>query len=149
MNNTTYGILVMGGIAIIFLGVAALFFVIRKNSKKKIDLLKQLCTNITPATVIKMDRKRFSHSDYYTYVWYPTYEYYVYGVRCEKESSVGNSKKLFEEGQQTELYYNPNNSEEIYVPAEKIESRLTLYTIFSLGFGMCGFLAIVIWVIFL
>lgn len=140
MDETTYGILIFLGLAIIFLGLGVLFFFIRKKFQKKIALQKQVCTSVTNATVIKMERKAVKYSDDYSYSWYSTYEYYVDGVRCEKESSVGNSKMLLEEGQKTELRYNPNNPEEIYVPAEKVESSLRLYTIFSVGFGVSGFL---------
>lgn len=142
MSKKTIATLAFVGGAIVCWLLGVLFLVLRGNSQKKFELQKQACTNETTATIIQMDKRRIKRGDAHSYCWFPTYEYYVDGVRYVKESSVGEDKKLFEEGEQTEINYNPDNPEEVYIPAEKIERVVTIFTILSVGFFAAGFVAI-------
>lgn len=149
MSDRTIITLGMVGAAIICWALAVLFFVIRSNAQKKIALQKRVCVNVTNATVIKMVQRRIDRSDVRSYTWHPTYEYYVNGVRYVEERKSGSEKKLFEEGQQIEIRYNPNNPEDVYVPAEQQEKGLTKFTVLAVGFFASGFLAIGMLILFL
>lgn len=134
MDERTYGILVLSVIVVVFGALGVIFAVLRNHSKKKFDQKKRICRNGTNATVVRIVKKRIRRSDMDSFSWYPTYEYYVNGIRYEKESTFGNKKKLFQEGQLVEIYYNPANPEEFYVPAEKAEGSVMIFTIFAVTY---------------
>ena len=132
------------GITILSWLLGALFFWLKGNAQRELASRQKVCTNMTDATVIQMDRKRVKRSDSYSYCWYPTYEYYADDVRYEKESTTGYGKKMFEEGDTIELYYNPDNPVEVYIPVEKEEDITTIFLILAIGFFVAGFIPPVI-----
>ena len=98
MNKLLYGSLIFFGIFIAFFGVAVLFFFLRKRQKKKLEEIKKCCSVKVKATVIKMERCLMMRSDPYSYMWVPTYQYYVDGDQTkplETKGHIGNGKKIF------------------------------------------------------
>ena len=79
--------------------------------------------------------------DTYNYTWYPAYEFYVNGERVVQKSVIGTGKNSVQTGQQTILYYNPENPHMIYVPAENQTSVSTILKIIGIAFAICGCLA--------
>ena len=76
--------------------------------------------------------------DTYNYTWYPAYEFYVNGERVVQKSVIGTGKNSVQTGQQTILYYNPENPHMIYVPAENQTSVSTILKIIGIAFVICG-----------
>ena len=94
------------------------FVVMGKKHKHKVEN----CTCKTKAKVIEM--RKLTSRDHYstpTTSWFPVYEYYVGIQRIEKQSSFGQDKQIFYDGQVVDLFYNPLNCNEYYVPEEKTE----------------------------
>lgn len=109
--------------ATILLAILGLIFlVISMVIGRKIEQKQVNCTQRTVAKVITMNRvtSRDSYSTP-TISWYPVYEYYIGEQRIEKQSNFGQDKQIFYDGQQVELYYNPADWNEYYVPEENVE----------------------------
>ena len=130
--------MVIGMIAafiVVFCILSVLFFVLAQSSANRFNAKKKACTYKTTATIINIQKERISRSDDYNYTWYPTYEYYANGTRMEKKSNIGVGKNTFEKGQTVDLYFNPDNSDQVYVPSEKAESLVTVFRILGTAFG--------------
>lgn len=149
MDEKTVGILVFGLLTLVCWILIPIFYAIRKNLQKKFALQKQACSTVTNATIIKMVKRRMKKGETYSYCWFPTYEYFAGENRYETESSVGNRKKLFEEGQQTELHYNPNAPEEIWVPEEKADNLVPIFKIFLIGYGVASIFPLTMLILFI
>ena len=129
----------------IFSGVWALigivFFIIgtsiRRNRKKKV----QRCTSHTYGKVVDLVRRESRDSDgNYSSSWHPVFEYRIGGLTFIKESNFGRSQAKFAIGQNVEIYYNPENYNEFYVPEETLPN--TLGVIFA-AVGIVAFLVAV------
>lgn len=118
-----------------------IFFYVLYNIDKK----KGTCTCKTTATVreIQEDKKNWYDVDFvlrrYQYSGdrhssYPVYEYYVNGINIRRRGNVGIKEDDFYPGQTVELYYNPENPDEIYVPQEAEFVIAKRYLIFALLF---------------
>ena len=55
-----------------------------------------------------------------------------------QKSVIGTGKNSVQTGQQTILYYNPENPHMIYVPAENQTSVSTILKIIGIAFVICG-----------
>lgn len=76
---------------------------------------KKCCTQPVMATVIKLVQRRTSSDvdihDIATYSWFPVYQYEYNEKIYTRESSFGNSKKIYKEGQTLYLFINPKDPE--------------------------------------
>ena len=118
----------------IFSGVWALigivFFIIgtsiRRNRKKK----ERICTSQTYGKVVDLVRRESRDSDgNYSASWHPVFEYHIGGSTFLKESNFGRSQAKFAIGQIVDIYYDPENPNQFYVPEETLPN--TLGTIFA------------------
>ena len=122
--------------------ISGVIFFARGEVKERIERRKEVCIELTEATIIEMNKTRKRINGEYRNRWNPIYEYYVDGVRYEKESSNYYKYGVFEEGDQLDLYYNPDDPEEIYIPAEKPEDTAMLLMIMAVVFFLAGFLVL-------
>lgn len=132
------------GVSIIFWVISVIFLVVAKNSANSLGEKKKKCVSETTATVIDIKEEQMRTSDGYSYTWYPVYEYTIDGEKMTRKSNIGNGKNHFEKGQQVTLYYNPDNSEEIYVPEENAESLAVFFKIMGIVFLIVGFIPLVL-----
>jgi hypothetical protein len=125
--------------AIMFSGIWALvgviFFVIgivMFNNRKKKEIS---CTSKVYGKVIDIDRHQNYDADgQYSSSWHPVFEYNIGELKFIKESPYGSSQSKYAIGQDVEIYYNPEDYNEYYVPEDNLPK--TLATIFSIvGIG--------------
>lgn len=116
------GKLIVFAVVLLLCLMGSIFLIIAIVLGKKYKQKLENCTCKTVARVIEM--RRMTSRDHYstpTTSWFPVYEYYVGRQRIEKHSSFGQDKQIFYDGQTVELFYNPSDWNEYYVPAEKTE----------------------------
>ncbi len=142
MKKRTIKILIFVGIALLFWILSGILFGARGKVQGNIERQKEVCNELTDATVIQVKRTREKVNGEYVFRWHPVYEYYVDGVRYEKESTSYYKLGVFEEGDQVDIYYNPDNPEEMYVPAESPEKVVMILTILMVAFFFAGFLVL-------
>lgn len=140
MKKNTKMILIFVGGAILFWLIGVLFFVIQVHMKKSLEETKEICTDFTYATVIEMEKTYETEFDDYYY--YPTYEYFVDDVRYEIETGNGSNRRMFDEGEEVELYYNPDNPEEVYIPGEQQEIELIIFNVIGVVCIIGGFIVL-------
>ena len=131
----------LGGVLLSWL-ISGILFYARGKVQENIEKRDEVCTELTDATIIRVKKIRKKVNDKYVNRWRPVYEYYVDDVRYEKESTGYYKNGVFETGDQTEIYYNPDNPEEMYVPAEKTEDSVLILTILMAAFFFAGFLVL-------
>ena len=129
------------GVSCLFWIIAAILFVCAKGVDRRISESKKDCVEKTTATVVNVEEVYKRNVDTYNYTWYPVYEFYVNGERVVQKSVIGTGKNSVQTGQQTILYYNPENPHMIYVPAENQMSVSTILKIIGIVFVICGCLA--------
>ena len=129
------------GVSCLFWIIAAILFVCAKGVDRRISESKKDCVEKTTATVVDVEEVYKRNVDTYNYTWYPAYEFYVNGERVVQKSVIGTEKNSVQTGQQTILYYNPENPHMIYVPAENQTSVSTILKIIGIAFVICGCLA--------
>lgn len=107
------------------------------------DRCKQLrCTEKTNGVILEIEQETtYDGGTMTTTLWYPVYQYYIDDIYFEKTSDVGFSKKIFHKGQAVEIYYNPNDYNELYVEAAKTKKTYALYVLIGL---LCITVAVVI-----
>lgn len=132
------------GVSCLFWIIAAILFVCAKGVDRRISESKKDCVEKTTATVVDVEEVYKRNVDTYNYTWYPTYEFYVNGERVVQKSVIGTGKNSVQTGQQTILYYNPENPHMIYVPAENQTSVSTILKIIGIAFVICGCLVEII-----
>ena len=135
---------------ILFLGIPILlgiiFFLIGiglgMNERKK----KKYCTQPVMATVIKLVRKRISSDidihDIASYSWFPIYQYDYNGKTYTRESSFGNTRKIYKEGQTLYLFINPGNPEKIYNSMDKQGMLAKIFAGIGAGLLVVGIIII-------
>ena len=126
------------GVSCLFWIIAAILFVCAKGVDRRISKSKKDCVEKTTATVVDVEEVYKRNVDTYNYTWYPAYEFYVNGERVVQKSVIGTGKNSVQTGQQTILYYNPENPHMIYVPAENQTSVSTILKIIGIAFVICG-----------
>ena len=131
----------LGGVLLSWL-ISGILFYARGKVQENIEKRDEVCTELTDATIIRVKKIRKKVNDKYVNRWRPVYEYYVDDVRYEKESTGYYKNGVFETGDQTEIYYNPDNPEEMYVLAEKTEDSVLILTILMAAFFFAGFLVL-------
>ena len=107
------------------------------------DKRKQLrCTEKTNGVVHDMEQEIIQDGGtMITTLWYPVYQYYIDDIYFEKTSDVGFSKKMFHKGQAVEIYYNPNDYNELYVEVAKTKRTYALYVVTGL---LCVGVAVIV-----
>lgn len=132
---------VLGLVGSVFLIAAA---VLGKKYKQRVEN----CTHKTTARVLEM--RRVISRDHYstpTTSWFPVYEYYVGKQRIEKQSSFGQGKQIFYDGQMVELFYNPSDWNEYFVPAEKSEKVKWIMGLVGGILLACALIAVMVYVL--
>lgn len=150
MRELLIHFLIYMGISILVWGLAFLFWYLEKRAKRKNDEIRKTCNVKVTAVVVRMQRQRLMRNDDSSYIWVPTYQYYVGKNQTEKievNGKYGNGKKLFKEGQKVTLYYNPNQPKEIFVPDEA-NYQVKVFRIMRIGYIISGFLPYILFVIF-
>ena len=102
-----------------FLLLGMVFMGLGIGIKSVIDKKAAACTSRTEAVVAEINREvnLSAGGDSYR-SWFPVFSYRVNGEEITVRSKIGSEKKKFEAGQKVELFYNPDNIREYYVPAE-------------------------------
>lgn len=133
-------IFIVIGVTILMWAIAAILFVCARGVDHRISETRKLCVSETTATVIDVEEVCKRNVDTYNYTWYPVYEYYANGKLIVRKSEIGTGKNAVKKGQQTVLYYNPQNPQMIFVPAENQSSVARILKIIGIMFLICGFL---------
>lgn len=100
------------------------FFMLRFSLKlkKKLRRKKEDCSIAAKGTIVKVIKKYVRNSDpRRKHIYYPVYEYMVNGEQITVKSEYGTYTAC-QVGTQVELYYNPHNPTEIYVPADNADT---------------------------
>jgi hypothetical protein len=133
-------IIILVGLAIVLIG-----FWFHKRHQN----LKSVCTMQTTGKVISMERRVEFHTETgssrkrKSVSYYPVFQYLVDGKSIEKKSTVGTSRPRFTEGQDINISFNPNNSEQFYVAEDKAAARFDIYfMIFGVAVLIIGIVAI-------
>lgn len=113
-------------------GIVGIIFwiigIIILNNRKKKELR---CTSKTYGKVTDIVRHQSYDSDNgYSSSWYPIFEYTIGELKFIKESPYGSSHSKYAIGQTVEIYYNPKNYHEYYIPSDTLSK--TLATIFTI-----------------
>ena len=137
---------------IIFCGIGSLLGIIFSivgisvlNSRKRKE---KICTSKTFGKVNNLIRHEDYSSDGSSISnWHPIFEYNIGELKFIKESIYGNSQAKYAIGQTVELYYNPEDYNEYYVPSETLPKKLgKIFTIVGLTL-LC--ICILVFIIFL
>lgn len=142
MNKKMIIILSFVGGALLFWIISGILFFAKGKVQENIERKKEVCIELTDATIIQMKKTTRKSNDKYVERWIPVYEYYVDGVRYEKKSVNDYKNGVFEKGDQVDIYYNPDNPKEVYVPAENPENSVMILTILMAIFFLGGFLVL-------
>ena len=111
--------------------VGLVFFIIGAAMRASRKRKEENCTSQTYGKVVDLVRRESHDSDGgYSSSWHPVFEYRIGGMTFVKESNFGSSQAKFAIGQDVEIYYNPDNYNEFYVPGEKLPRLIgTIFTI--------------------
>lgn len=142
MNKKKVMVLAFVGGALLCWLISGILFFARGKVQEGLERQKEVCIELTDATVIRLDKTREKVNDEYVYRWSPVYEYYVDDVRYEKESTSYYKRGVFEEGDQVDVYYNPEDPEEVYIPAENSENAVMILMILVVAFLVAGFVVL-------
>lgn len=94
------------------------FFMLRFSLKlkKKLRQRKEDCSIAVKGAIVNVIKKYVRNSDpRRCHIYYPVYEYMANGEQTTVKSEYG-SYTAYQVGTQVDLYYNPRNPTEIYVP---------------------------------
>lgn len=132
------GLLLIIAISLLFLVVAVILLIVARRIKSKESKLKELCTEHMTEEVISSCKTRLMHgstvdSGSIEYTWINKYKCYIDGKEMIIQGNVGTSKQM--KGK-IELWYNPQNPEQTYIPEEHT-SRLTTY-LYIIATGFIG-----------
>lgn len=118
MSNTLMFVLIFSGIfGLLGFTFSVIGICILRNRKKK----EKNCTSKIYGKVKDVIRHQSYSSDGgYNSSWHPVYEYNVGELKFIKESLYGSSQSKFAIGQDIEIYCNPENYNEYYVPEENL-----------------------------
>ena len=132
------GIPVIIGIGFVCLGIG-----IRRNEEKK----RRNCIMPVIAVVKDYVRERMDHDtdSVHMYCWFPVYEYQVDDVLFCRKASIGDSKQIYQIGQEVELRVNPDDPEEFYNTREK--QRLIGDVFLGVGVLLLAIAIVVAWVV--
>lgn len=142
MNKKTVMILAFVGGALLSWLVCGILFFAKGKVQESIETQKEMCTELADGTVVQVNKNRRKVNGEYVNRWTPIYEYYVDDVCYEIESEGYYKNGVFEEGDQVDIYYNPEDPEEVYIPAENSESTSMILTILMVVFFLAGFLVL-------
>ena len=136
-------ICVLGGLFLFGLIFLIIGLAVLKNLKRKIVN----CTSKTYGKVINLQNRVHRSNGNYSSTWHPVFEYSIGDLKFIKESNCGHSQSQFAIGETVEIYFNPENYHEFYVPNETIQK--TLGVIFTIVGSVIIFIVISILVIYL
>ena len=132
MDESLLFLLIFGSVGFIFLIVGLII----TNSRKKKEIK---CTSQTTGIVKDIVRHRSYSNGTYSSTLHPVFEYTIGNQTFVKESSYGSSFTKYSIGQEVEIFYNPQNYHEYYVPGDNIPKVLgTLFTILGIIVMLLG-----------
>lgn len=138
---------------IIFFGIGSLlgiiFSIVGISILNRRKIKEKNCTSKTFGKVTDLIRhQNYSSNGSSSSNWHPVFEYNIGGeLKFIKESFYGSSQAKYAIGQTVELYYNPEDYNEYYVPSETLPKKLgKIFTI--VGFTVLC-ICILILIIFL
>lgn len=132
-------------ICFFFILFGLLFLMLSTVIKNRILKKEKACTSQTKAVVTEVNREMnlSAGTDSY-YSWFPVFTYTVNGEEVVVRSIIGSEKKKFDVGQEVELFYNPANVREYYVPQE---NELVVTVVFNAVGGVFVALGIVFYLL--
>ena len=135
------GNIIFMGATSLLLVLSIIFLSISYGVGKKIKEKKKLCTNKIVARVIKMTKGCIEESIGIEHSrlksWFPGYEYTINGQLVRVNSNFGQEQKIFQPGQEVDLYYNPNNYHMFFVPEERIDRLPKIMGVVGTILSMC------------
>lgn len=128
-------------IGLIFLVIG----IVMLNNRKKKEIN---CTSKTYGKVTDIVRRqRYDSDNRHSSSLYPVFEYNIGDLKFIKESSYGSFQSNYAIGQDIEVYYNPEDYNEYYVPGDSLPK--TMATIFTIIGIVAIIIAIVLTIIIL
>lgn len=87
--------------------------------------LKKICTELSIGQVVDIITSHNTDSDGNTHTTlYPVFEYTVDGETYTKKSSYGSNTCKFDLGESVDIYYNPKNPKQYFVPNDNTSLAL-------------------------
>ena len=144
MNNQAQTIIIYAVVLLLSI-MGTIFITIATILRIRLKKQRKCCTRKVKAVVTEM--KRLTASSNYstpTTAWFPVYKYYIgKGQYIEVQSNFGQDKQIFHDLQEVDLFYNPDNCTEYYVPAENVGYMQTVMFIVGGILTVCGILVLV------
>ena len=101
---------------LVFSVVGIVFICVSIGLKMSANHKKEVCTEKTTAVVVKLVEKHRRDSDgNYSYTYAPVFRYKANGKTVKIQSTSSSNPPEFAEGEEVELYYNPDKITEYYV----------------------------------
>lgn len=127
-QHINVGLLLIIAISLLFLVIAVILLIVARRIKNKESKLKELCTEHITAEVISSCKTRLMHgstvdSGSIEYTWINKYKCCIDGKEMIVQGNIGTSKQM---NGKIELWYNPQNPEQTYIPEEHT-NRLSTY----------------------
>ncbi|MCQ2513833.1 MAG: DUF3592 domain-containing protein [Ruminococcus sp.] len=112
-------------ISAVFFLSGIILFITTKYLTAKNTSYKKRCIIKTEARVSGNGHKPMEEKDLFPNdkIWYPFLEFYVSNKPVNHRYYFGTDKIRFNIDEQVEILYNPDNSEEFYIPADKLPNR--------------------------
>lgn len=134
-------------IAVIFIFFGVLFLGIGLGFNAYNSRLEKKCTDKTTATVVDIksqqtSRRKNGHHTVETVTYAPVVEYTVDGKKFKKSSNIYSSNNDNYIGEEIEIYYDPNDPQQVYIKDENASE------IFVLVFSLIGGVFFIIGVAF-
>lgn len=108
-----------------------IFYFISKIGKKHLEKKQKNCNILKEATIVEVKREDFDSfrptDSFITY--YPIYQYEKDNKVIKRIGNVGNKKEKYPIGKTVQIYINPNNDNDIYVPSENAENIFNIFKI--------------------
>lgn len=136
-------------LAVGFIGMAVIFLFIGLLTIQDISKKKQRYTMKTKGIITHLQKQRVSADSTEVakmYAYFPFYTYLGNGKEIKGKSVVGVRCGEYESGDIIEVYYNPENVEENYVPAFSAKTKRIAGAFLAVGMMLfvCGIIAMAI-----
>jgi len=122
--------------------VVGIFLVKSYNHKKEICTVKAEATVIENRKIKTTRRSGKNHRKKTSTGYAPVYSYKYEGTEYTLKSSTSTNPPLFDVGETVEIYINPDNPKEIFVPRDKTEYIVGM--IFSIGGTVIGIIVFIV-----
>ena len=110
-----------------FLGVG--IFLMREQKH-----LKEVCITEVQSTVIENKKRTVKRKKHKTSIKYtPVFEYDYNGKTYTFQSSISTNPPRFDEGEKVQIFLNPDDPHEVYVPADGTTRTITYVVLMAVG----------------